>query len=71
MERTRVESSAIASVGYQPGRGLLEVEFTSGAIYHYYDIPRTVYQQLLHADSKGRYLNTRIKPAYRYSKVLH
>jgi KTSC domain-containing protein len=32
MDRKRVNASTIRSVGYDPGRQLLEVEFSSGSI---------------------------------------
>lgn len=69
MERYSVASSNIASIGYDAGTETLEVEFLSGAIYQYYNIPQNMYDQLMQAGSKGRFLNTYIKNAYPYSRV--
>ena len=35
-----------------PGLALLEVEFRSGEIYRYFDVPQQTYHQLLQAESK-------------------
>ena len=69
MERYSVASSNIASIGYDAGTETLEVEFLSGSIYQYYNVPQNMYDQLMQAGSKGRFLNTYIKNAYPYSRV--
>ncbi len=69
MERYSVASSNISSIGYDAGTETLEVEFLSGAIYQYYNVPQNMYDQLMQAGSKGRFLNTYIKNAYPYSRV--
>ncbi|MCH9050094.1 MAG: KTSC domain-containing protein [Proteobacteria bacterium] len=69
MERYSVASSNIASIGYDADTDTLEVEFLSGAIYQYYNVPQNMYDQLMQAGSKGRFLNTYIKNAYPYSRV--
>lgn len=69
MERYSVASSNIASIGYDAPTQTLEVEFLSGTIYQYYGVPENMYDQLMQAGSKGRFLNTYIKNAYGYSRV--
>ena len=69
MERYSVASSNISSIGYDADTDTLEVEFLSGAIYQYYNVPQNMYDQLMQAGSKGRFLNTYIKNAYPYSRV--
>lgn len=69
MERYSVASSNIASVGYDEGSQTLEVEFLNGSIYQYYNVPKNMYDQLMQAGSKGRFLNIYIKNAYPYSRV--
>lgn len=69
MERYSVASSNIASIGYDAPSQTLEVEFMSGTIYQYYGVPENMYDQLMQAGSKGRFLNTYIKNAYGYSRV--
>jgi hypothetical protein len=64
MKRQRLDSSSLASVGYDPGRRVLEVEFLNGGVYEYEDVPEDAFHGLLEAESKGRYLNGEIKPYY-------
>ena len=60
MKRTAVESSMIASVGYDPDEHILEIEFNSGAIWHYLDVPPEEYEGLMAAESKGRYMHAHV-----------
>lgn len=69
MERYSVASSNIVSIGYDTDTETLEVEFLSGTIYQYFNVPQNMYDQLNQAGSKGRFLNTYIKKAYPYSRV--
>lgn len=69
MNRTSVQSSNVASVGYDAGTLTLEVEFTNGTIYLYFDVPEVEYHNLIGAESVGKYLNQNIKNSYRYSKT--
>jgi len=70
MERQYVLSSNIASIGFDPDNMILEVEFLNGAVYQYYDVPQSIYEGLMAADSHGKYLAAYIKNGgYRYSQV--
>ena len=70
MERTLVDSSNLASVGYDIKSAILEVEFHSGGVYQYFGVPLFVYQGLLNAASKGKYLNQVVKRGgYQYSRI--
>ncbi|MGI6668961.1 MAG: KTSC domain-containing protein [Acetivibrionales bacterium] len=70
MERIPVSSSNIASIGYDEATSTLEVEFLSGRIYHYYGIPKYLYDEFINAESKGKYLNEYIKKAgFPYAQV--
>jgi hypothetical protein len=69
MQRTPVNSSNIKSIGYDVATSTLEVEFTSGDIYHYFNVPSFLYQQFLHSTSHGQFLSDHIRFNYRYQKV--
>ncbi|MDW3094718.1 MAG: KTSC domain-containing protein [Gammaproteobacteria bacterium] len=69
MDRNNVASSNIASIGYDEHTQTLEVEFTNGSIYQYFNVPLALYEQLMNEGSKGRFLNTYIKNAFPYSRV--
>src|SRR5215813_9173789 len=59
-----VESSMIQAVGYDPKTRILEVVFNSGQTYCYEDVPPEVHQELMAADSKGRYMRAAIIDVY-------
>lgn len=66
----RVESSSIDAVGYDPDSRRLFVRFLgSGHAYVYYDVSQSVFDGLLAADSKGRFLNSEIKGAFDYRRL--
>lgn len=67
MKREAVDSSMIASVGYEPDDRILEVEFTSGTIYQYEDVPPEEFMGLMNSDSKGQYMLSNIIDMYDYS----
>jgi len=69
MTRIPVTSSNVDSVGYDTGTQTLEVEFKNGYIYQYFDVPETIYQQMINADSAGKFLINNIKGVYRYARV--
>ena len=69
MQRNSVNSTNLASVGYDSKSGTLEAEFTSGATYQYYGVPENMYMQLMSAQSKGKFLNVYIKNQYPYSRI--
>lgn len=70
MDRIQVVSSNIRSVGYEADIEILEIEFTSGNIYQYFDVPEREYEELMNAASIGKYFNRKIKDNYRYRQVI-
>lgn len=69
MTRIAVTSSNVESVGYDLNTQTLEVEFKNGNIYQYFDIPETIYDAMVKADSAGKFLINNIKGVYRYARV--
>lgn len=66
----KIDSSAISHVGYQDQRRLLYVTYRgSGGSYVYVDVPRRDYDDLLKAESKGAFVNERIKPHYKCQRL--
>ena len=64
MKLTKVESSMIYAVGYDPDKQTLEVVFFSGGIYRYLGVPQQVYDELMAAGSKGQYMRSCIINVY-------
>jgi len=69
MMRDTVASTTVTSIGYDEPTQTLEVEFSSGSIYQYYNITAFLYEQLMQAPSKGQFLHANIRNAYPYSRV--
>jgi len=65
-----VDSSALSRVGYDKREHVLVAEFKdSGAIYAYYDVPESVYNALLDADSIGNYFYYNVRTSYTYERL--
>ena len=70
MKYVAVKSSNIESVGCNEVEEILAVRFLSGALYHYFGVPKIVFDNLLKAASPGRYINQEVKQGgYRYIQV--
>lgn len=69
MERTAVSSSHIASIGYDEALQTLEVEFTDGGVYQYFNVPLPSYEALMSAPSHGTFLNANIKGQFPYQRL--
>ena len=70
MERKRVSSSNLASVGYDPETKTLEIEFLNGGLYQYFNVPESIYNGLMAASSHGSYFDQYVKKGgYRYKKI--
>lgn len=70
VQKTEVSSSNIHSIGYDQQRRLLEIQFLSGSVYQYFDVPVGLYQRLMSASSHGRFLDTYIKKAgFAYQQI--
>lgn len=67
MHMIPVSSSNIASVGY--ANGILYIQFHSGGLYSYDNVPEDVYHNLIHAASHGRYFHANIKNVYPYHRI--
>lgn len=69
MNRTSITSSSISSIGYDEQTSIMEIEFTSGDVYRYFDVSEYVHQQFMNATSHGQFFHDNIKYNFRYQKV--
>ena len=69
MRITAVESTTLATVGYDESRKLLQLEFRSRVIYQYFGVPAAAHQALLSAPSKGACFNQIIRGRFPYCLV--
>lgn len=63
-----VESSMIHAVGYDEENRCLEVVFNNGRVYCYENVPPDMFQGLLNAESKGRYMRAHVIDMYPYRR---
>jgi len=62
----QLHSSSLAWAQYHPRQRWLDIEFRTGKLYCYFNVPIRYYQQLLAAQSKGRYFNSNIRNSFLY-----
>ena len=67
MQRHYVISSNLRSVGYSDN--VLEIEFNSGGIYQYFNVPVEVFFRLMSAPSHGKFFHANIKNRYYYKRI--
>lgn len=63
--RIPVASSMIHSVGYDPENQTLDVEFNNGSVYSYGGVPQSEYDNMISAQSVGKYFVQNVKNTYR------
>jgi hypothetical protein len=69
MERKRVNSSSIRSVGYDANSQTLEIEFSNGSISQYSQVSPEVYRRLMAAPSMASYFKDQIEESYSAKRV--
>jgi hypothetical protein len=67
VRRRPVSSASVRTVGWSGGT--LEIEFVSGDVYQYYEVPQPEFAALLAAESIGAHVNKHIKPHYKFREV--
>ncbi|HEY9673784.1 MAG TPA: lysine--tRNA ligase [Waterburya sp.] len=60
----KTSSQVIRSFDYDAAAQILRVEFNTGSVYKYHDVPESVYKELATAPSVGQYFNTHIREKY-------
>lgn len=63
------ESSWIAFIDYDVKNKTLTVSFKDSTQYIYLDVPQTIFQKFIKSKSLGNFLNTKIKPKYKYLQI--
>lgn len=66
MEKIDVVSSNVVAVGWSNNR--LYVDYKRGS-YVYKGVPQKVYNELLAAESKGKYMCSNVKGKYNYERL--
>jgi hypothetical protein len=69
MDRKEVKSSQFVSVGYDPEKEILELEFKGGAVYQYFNVSPEKFNAFIAADSPGRHFGQHIRGKFPFSKL--
>jgi len=64
MDRKKVNSSGIRSIGYEASSQILEVELTDGSIWQYSKVPSEVHRRLMAAPSMVSYYRDNVEEEY-------
>ncbi|QDR82709.1 KTSC domain-containing protein [Sporomusa termitida] len=66
-------STTVARFRYHLETQILEIEFKSGTVYRYFDVPSIVYKNFVNqvdsGGSAGQYFNAHIRGCFRYARV--
>ena len=69
MKLQNVESSMLLAVGYDEATREMRVIFRAGDTYRYLNVPKSIYLELLKAESKGAYMKTHVIDVYPSRRV--
>ncbi len=64
MDRKKVNSSGIRSIGYEASSQILEVELADGSIWQYSKVPSEVHRRLMAAPSVVSYYRDNVEEEY-------
>ncbi len=70
MERKKVSTSKLLSVGYEASSRTLEVEFNTGAVYQYSGVSPDLYRRFMGAGSLTSFFEDHIEEALPAKRVL-
>jgi hypothetical protein len=65
LERQPVQSCNLRSVSYDEAKKNLEIEFHSGIIHQYQNVPSKIHTDLMNASSVGIFYTEKIKNRFR------
>ena len=69
-DRADVVSTNLSTISHNGFTDKLRVVFKGGGEYEYADVPRSVYESLLNAESKGKFFNANVKGSFKHTKLV-
>jgi hypothetical protein len=69
MHRIPVSSVDISQVGYHEDSETLEIEFSKGGVYQFFNVPSMIYDSLLNASSKDEYYHSCIGSRFPCTRI--
>jgi hypothetical protein len=67
--RQLVHSSGLRSIGYDRSTHTLEVEFRSGGVYQYNDVPAAIWSELKRSESKGKFFLEHVRDHFAATRL--
>jgi hypothetical protein len=65
-----VASSELRAVRYDDKALVLEIHFRNNHVYQYAQVPASIYEGLMAAESKGRFFNALIRNKYPHHRLI-
>ena len=62
-------SRVIRRFDYRAADKALDIEFVSGRVYRYLDVPEPVYRDMCRSFSKGEFFNTHIRDCFAFEQI--
>ncbi|HTN45764.1 MAG TPA: KTSC domain-containing protein [Flavipsychrobacter sp.] len=62
-------STVIKFIRYDETKQLLIVGFVSGWVYHYKEVPESIYKSFKSSKSKGVYFNDHVKDQFAFERI--
>ena len=69
MHRTAVTANGINQVGYEDGSEILEIEFSSGKVFQFFNVPSKMFQQLMDTPHKEFFYERNIHERFPYQRI--
>jgi len=69
VDRKRVSASTLRSVGYDAGKQVLEIEFSSGSIVQYSGVSPEVHRRFMSSPSPGSFYQDQIEENFPSRKM--
>lgn len=69
LKKHLVDSSNLEWIAYDKKNSELYIQFHSGGLYKYMNVPENIFNGLLSAGSHGRYFWMKIRDKYDYAKL--
>lgn len=63
-------STAIRRIAYRPELSALDIEFVTGRVYRYLEVPEPVAAGLAQVRSKGGYFNRKLRDRFEFVRLI-
>ena len=68
----KIDSKALDIIDYRKigiNLTILDITFKTGMKYRYYGVPQNIFDELINAESKGKYFGANIRNRYKFEKI--